>query len=304
MNFGKYNIEEADIIIPKRSKTPIKRPQTAANGGHHTKGLFATKNMDKDIQTFDVVDPAGDNSDKMLKAYSPRLLAIKTKASRLKNERKPTIPTKGRPKTALNPSAAQMMPSLLSNHKLAQLREPIPEDAIQTYQKNVENEKLSISFPEDPLAYFSKHKDGRGHRFIYLKYSGNRRNPSFNPYDLTKVPFAAINPEYFTMSATGVTHIYPNGATENLSLDRWANESSHFLTLRKLKLFKFYFIWKPFRIWKHFVMRQRYNQITDKVMKFSFMNNFVFYQTAIDFLKDPPDSIIIKYLLPFQSLII
>ena len=301
MNFSKYNIEEADIVIPKRSKTPIKRPQTAANTGRQTKGLFATKNIDRDVQAFDVVDPAGDSGDKILHACSPRLLAIKTKATRLKQERKPTIPTRGRPKTALNPSAAQMMPSLLSNHKLAQLRDPIPESTIQAYQKNIDNEKLSIGFTEDPLAYFSKRKDGRGHRFIYLNYSGDRRNPNFNPYDLTKVPFAEVNPEYFTMSATGVTHIHPNGATENISLDRWANESSHFLTLKKLKLFKFYFIWKPFRIWKNFVMRQRYNQITDKVMRFSFMNNFVFYQTSIDFLKDTPDSIIIKYLLAFQS---
>ena len=83
MNFSKYNIEEADIVIPKRSKTPIKRPQTAANGGHQTKGLFATKNIDKEIQTFDV-DPAGDSGDKMFKACNPRLLAIKTRATRIK----------------------------------------------------------------------------------------------------------------------------------------------------------------------------------------------------------------------------
>ncbi|OHT00199.1 Dynein heavy chain family protein [Tritrichomonas foetus] len=291
----KFHIEETEIVVPKRPKTPMKRPVTSAR---QMRGLFKPSNIDHELQTFDVVNPAPDHGDTMLRTQNPCLLAIKTKATKMKSARKKTVTA--RPKTALNPSAAQLMPSLLTNQKLAQLREP-GEGTVQTYQKHIENEKLSIDFPEDPLAYFSKRKDGRGHRFIYLIHKGDKRSPFFNPYELIKVPFAEITPEYFTMSANGVTHIHPDGNTENFSLDRWAKESSNFMTLKKFKLFKFYFIWKPFKIWKNFVMRQRYNQLTDKVMKFSIINNFVFYQTALQFIKETPDNIIKKYLLSFNT---
>lgn len=298
MDLKKFHIPEKEIIIPNRPKTALKKAKTVSNTPRKT-NLFQPKNLDQELSTFDVIDPGADQGPHMLNSRSPTLLAIKKKATKVKNDRLQQLTA--RPKTSLTPSAAQMMPSLLSNHKLSPVKVPRIEEAVQNYQKQVENERSTISFPEDPIAYFSKRKDGRGHRFIYLNYKGNRKDPFFNPYELVKVPFAEINQEYFTMSASGIAHIMPNGQTENLTLDRWTRESSFFITLRKLKMFKLYFWWKPFTLWKSFVMRQRYNQITERAMKYSMINNFVFYQTSFEFVKDPPDSIIIKNLLAFHT---
>ena len=41
-------------------------------------------------------------------------------------------------------------------------------DSLVSVAKEIELELNSIDFNEDPIAYFSKRKDGRGHRFIYL----------------------------------------------------------------------------------------------------------------------------------------
>ena len=296
--YKKYNIEQKEIVIPKGPKTPIKRPKTAVNNPHQTRGMFKVNNIDYELQTFDVVKPAPETGEKMLRVQNPGLLAIKKKATKAKQAQKTAV---ARPKTPLLPSPAQMMTSLLTHQRLAHLKEPDETAYIHTFQKHVDEERLAISFNDDLLAYFSKRKDGRGHRFIYLIYKGDRNDPNFNPYELVKVPFAEITPDYFTMSANGVTHIHPDGNTENFSLDRWAKESSNFITLKKYKFFKFYFIWKPFRIWKKFVMRQRYDQFTDKVMKNSMINNYIFYQTAMDFVKETPGPIIKKHLLIFQT---
>jgi hypothetical protein len=37
----------------------------------------------------------------------------------------------------------------------------------QKYLRHIEDERLSIDFEEDPIAYFMKRKDGRGHQFIW-----------------------------------------------------------------------------------------------------------------------------------------
>ena len=258
--------------------------------------------MDKTLETFDIVKPGADQSEEVLRTHNPCLLALRERAKKITTARR--LPVSPRPKTATQqlPGPVQLMPKLLSKQPLSQLRETLQRSPReQPIEKQIEDEKRSIMFPEDPLAYFSKRKDGGGHRFIYLNHAGDRSDWEYNPYQLQKCAFADVQPEYFTMSATGVTCIHPDGDTEYLTLDRWAREASNFESLRKLKVFRLFAFWRPFKIWKKFVMRQRYDDLTDQVMESSFYNNYIFYHTQVDILETTLDPVIQNYLLCFNT---
>ncbi|EAY23175.1 Dynein heavy chain family protein [Trichomonas vaginalis G3] len=190
------------------------------------------------------------------------------------------------------------MKSLLSPRPLTSLR-PKPLNSVEIVQHDIELERESLAFPEDPIAYFSKCKDGTGHRFIYLNYTYKRDDPQFNPYSLSKVPYAEIDPEYFTMSANGVTRIQPDGDTEHVSLDLWAKESSIFLSIRKLQMFSKYYYWKPFKIWRNFVMKQRFETLRTSITQYPMFHNPRFFASTVQILRTTCNTIINKYLLPF-----
>ncbi|EAX91539.1 Dynein heavy chain family protein [Trichomonas vaginalis G3] len=287
------DIPDTELVVPKLSKT--------VGFGHHpvfsnpagTKSLFATKLFDNTAEEYEIVKPINEKEENLLHAQSPALLAFRKGTSR------PATKSTSRATTSLVPSAAQMMPSLISKRPLSNLREPTLET--EAIEKERELEEQSIAFKEDPIAYFSKRKDGRGHLFIYMIYVGDKSDPAFNPYELKKVSSQEIGNDYFTMSASGVTHVMPDGSTENLTLDRWSKESSIFMAIRKLRTFSNYFRWKPFRIWKKFVMQQRFDQITDRVLMHSFFNNYAFYEAAIQILENTCDTILKKHLLCFNT---
>ncbi|OHT02076.1 Dynein heavy chain family protein [Tritrichomonas foetus] len=288
--------ENRQFILPRLVKTACgKRMKRNPKDKKYPNGLFDSSLLEQTASNFDPVKPGGIESNAYLRTENPRLLAMKIKSSQKAIPKKTGL----RPITASMPDPIQMMPSLLTNKPLSAIKCPDVKGT-QIMAKRIDAEKKSLLFKEDPVAYFSKRKDGRGHRFIYLNFAGNRKDPYFSPYDLIKVPSSDVHKEYFTMSANGVTHILPDGNTDNLSLDQWSKEAAIFQTIRKLKTFNQFYFWKPFRKWKNFVMRQRYEQIIDDVYQYSYYNNPGFYATSIDFLRSSPDSIIKQYLLSFQ----
>ena len=257
--------------------------------------LFGANLLEQSINAYDVVKPGGSENDALLKMQNPRLLALKTKTVKQLGVHKNIT----RPVTATIPDPIQLMPSLLTNKPISNIKYPEFKGS-QIIQKRIETEKNSLLFSEDPVAYFSKRKDGRGHRFIYLNFAGDRKDPYFSPYDLVKVTSTQIRNEYFTMSASGVTHVLPDGNTDSISLDQWSKETSIFKAIRKLRTFNQYYFWKPFRIWKNFVMRQRFEQLLDEVYEFSYYNNPGFFATVIEFLNNSSDMILRDHLLSFH----
>ena len=219
----------------------------------------------------------------MLQVQNPALLAFRNKTNIQKvgfvtpNITSPKNTTTHN-RSSISNSIAQS--SLLQRRPLTALKDP-EIHSLDVVRKQIEQEKMTIDFKEDPVAYFSKRKDGRGHRFIYLVHKGDPHDPYFSPYDLVKVPFAEIKGDYFTMSATGVTHVYFDGSTETISLDLWAQEKSIFNSIRKLKIFAQFFFWKPFRIWKNFVMQQRYSQLDSIILYHPFFKNKEFFSLAL-----------------------
>lgn len=304
-----FDPNENNLKIPLTGRQIIKRPPKSVLTPRHPGAknpIFSAQTVEEQTETYDIVNPGGTEGNSLLSARSPSLLAFRNK----------TI--QSRPQTALignrdkkkKKEAEIISPrnysTLLTKRPSTALRESsrkVPE----TISREINTEKLSIAFDEDVIAYFSKRKDGRGHRFIYLNYKGDRSDPFFNPYELVKVPFADVNSEYFTMSANGVTHVMNNGNTEHISLDRWSKESLIFSTIRKLKIFAQFFYWKPFRIWKKFVMRQRYSELSSSIFAHPFFTHSGFFQTQLqirDIFIDPDnkttvETMINQYLLSF-----
>ena len=251
--------------------------------------MFHAPTLETQTEDFDYVRP----QDALLRAQNQQLYAIRAQIN--KTIQKPQI---ARPVTALAPSASPV--SLLTKRRVETLKAvDYTINVNRTQKREIEGEKLSLEFGEDPVAYFSKRKDGRGHRFIYLNFADNRDDVTFSPYHLVKVPFAEIAEEHFTMSAGGVTHIYPDGMTENISLDQWTKEASDFEALRKLKVFKFFFYWKPLRIWRLFVRRQRYTQIREQILEQSMYSNQSFMRVVMDLFQSSCSDVLTKYLLCF-----
>ena len=285
------NTPNTEIIIPKIKKTSRKH----LNGilaPTNSKGMFDTAAFEQSTRTYEIVTSARkDVGEKLLRAHSPPLYAFLNQ-----NQKKKSIT---KPQGDSSHSATNMVASLISRKPLSSLKNPIPT-GVEAIEKEKEVEIQSISFKDDPITYFSKKKDIGGHRFIYMVYAGDKSDPDFSPYELVKVSSAEVGTDYFTMSANGVTHIMPDGNTENFHIDSWVKESSIYVAIKKLKTFKNYFHWKPFRIWKNFVMGRRYDQIMEKVFAHSFFNNYAFYESALITLQRTSDDILQRLLLSFH----
>ena len=171
--------------------------------------------------------------------------------------------------------------SLLNKKTLPSLHSPVKTIITPVeIQNNIE--RLGLMFKDDLVSYFSKHRDGQdGHKFIYLKYAKSRKDPYFSPYDLVKVPFCDAGDDYFIISATGVTHVDEFGNTDHCSIDSWVDESFKFNSICKLKVFREFMFWKPFKLWKTFVMQQRYKKFLCVVKDRPLYSNISFMVSTI-----------------------
>jgi hypothetical protein len=232
--------------------------------------------------------------DALLKAKNQQLFAVRTQITQgIKMPAK--VP---RPITALNVTPPRQ--TMLTKKPLS----PLPHfdySGTQKLKEEIENDRRSLSFQEEPLAYFSKRKDGRGHTFLYLNNTRDRNDPLFSPYDIVKVPAAERKPDYYTMSAKGVTHIFPDRFTEHLSLDQWSQDAAAFAAIRKLKIFGFYLYWKPLGTWRSYVINRRYRQLSSCVRSVSFFTNDSFFRLGVEIFGKSCDAIIQEFLICFQA---
>lgn len=142
--------------------------------------IYETTQLASGIDTFSVVNPGNQSTDSILKAHNPSLLAMSKRAKVARSVLKTAKPT------FKFPSVMQGATSLLTKKPLSDLPDPTKSLA-ELEGKREEQERMALDFKEDPIAYFSKRKDGRGHLFIYMKYVNDPGDPDFNPYELVKV---------------------------------------------------------------------------------------------------------------------
>ncbi|EAY00841.1 Dynein heavy chain family protein [Trichomonas vaginalis G3] len=286
--------ERNELKIPP---TKIKKQNLNAPGlQKEEESLFDSATIETETSPFNVVHPGAGLSDQIMKATNPRLLAIS------KKQRSPIHPVRTGQMRAQskNIPLTHGVTSMLTKKPLSDLPEP-SQSLIEYNNKQEKIEESSLDFDEDPIAYFSKRKDGRGHLFIYLKWAKDPKCPDFSPYELVKTTYKDVGKNYFSMSASGVTHFYPDGTTEISTLDHWAREESIYKSIRKLHTFKLYLFWKPFKVWKNFITQQHYNETKKKIIKFPLFYNLSFASgyVALASLVEESDQIIEKYLLQF-----
>lgn len=259
--------------------------------------LYSPRQISILTEEYNYLDPYSSVPKVAFVNHNPSLLAHKNKAITIKPDI--SSPSKQRCKT----SQATLRKSVLQRAPLGALKDPTEIYSLQVVSRKIEEERQTIAFPEDPVAYFSKKKEGGGHHFIYLIYKRNPKDLDFSPYDLEKVPHDFIGNDFFTMSTTSVTHSLPDGTTESLRLDVWAHDKSNFDALRKLKIFSTFYFWKPFRIWKNFVMKQRFNQLDKIVVRHPFFLNPKFFIQTLQFnqLQGSLYELLQNLLLTFHS---
>nr|CAG4714465.1 unnamed protein product [Naegleria fowleri] len=119
---------------------------------------------------------------------------------------------------------------------------------IQKVAPDDEEEISKLKTGDDAVAFFSKAGKSTAVKFVYLNRADSN-GVDYRPYDLVVVPKSDTNPEYFTMSSTGVVHICPGQPTEYMSLSEWMKESTMFNVLRRIRFFKYYLVHKCFRLW-------------------------------------------------------
>lgn len=242
---------------PRRYLSPSKNPSQ--------KLIFDPALLDMESKQFEFTSSRELNTPSLSKANNPKLLAFRRKSSRDKSPKVHIFQPNRIQKSMLQPKRI--------NTEL--LNREIP--ALVTARQTTELDKKSINFNEDELTYFSKRKDGRGHRFLYMIYDVDPDNPSFSPYRLKKVPFAEKTKEYFVMSATGMMKVFSDGTTETIPLERWAIEQSNYEYVKKSRFFALYRFWKNFGIWKRVINTSRYSDILQTISDHPLMANSSFF---------------------------
>jgi hypothetical protein len=234
-------------------RVQIRKSSMAPPGFDRESDLYEASQLEASAHPYSIVQPGSDATDTMMRFHNPSLLALRKRAKITRSVLKAAKPT------FRHPSLVQGVTSLLSKKPLSDLPDPIGtlRDAPQVREQE---EKLGLDFIEDPVAYFSKRKDRRGHLFIYMQWARDPSDPEFSPYEIVKVTRLEAGQRYFTMSASGVTRVDPDSNTEVTSLDQWAKEESIYKSIRKLKTFNRYLLWKPVRVWRDFVQAQHYKE--------------------------------------------
>jgi hypothetical protein len=269
---GRPSDSDFGLRINPLQKLKIKRSHIGS-GDPQQPNLFDSESLAAEMAPYEVISP-GKGPNEM--SDNPALLAIGLKARRARSTNPRSL---FRPMHGLTrPAGTQALNSLITKKPLSALKEPSTKR--RQHFSPWEIEKKGLLFRDDPIAYFQKHKDGSGHRFIYLVYSRPPEDPLFSPYELLKVAQSDIGANYFLMTATGVTHT-DEGGSEQLTLANWCREKQIFAAMHNMPTFRKYLFWKPFGLWKTYVMKQRYQRLCEEAASMPVIENHLIIEKTI-----------------------
>eukprot|EP00033_Pygsuia_biforma_P005221 GCRY01005741.1.p1 GENE.GCRY01005741.1~~GCRY01005741.1.p1 ORF type:complete len:420 (+),score=56.62 GCRY01005741.1:165-1424(+) len=93
--------------------------------------------------------------------------------------------------------------------------------------------------------------------FVYLNSVSPPKSVDYNPYKLKIVPHSMVNKEdYFTLSASGVTHFVKNTA-DFIALEQWQREHDLFHQIITIPTFHKYRKWKAYSVWRNNVRSKK-----------------------------------------------
>eukprot|EP00397_Hematodinium_sp_SG-2012_P000051 GEMP01000051.1.p1 GENE.GEMP01000051.1~~GEMP01000051.1.p1 ORF type:complete len:3850 (+),score=729.91 GEMP01000051.1:79-11628(+) len=131
-----------------------------------------------------------------------------------------------------------------------------------------------ITTGEDAISYFASGSVSDV-RFLYLNRAPCPAN-EFRPYDLVVVADKERDPEYFTISQTGVVLMCPNKPSEHISLADWMHQQMMFQVLTTMTFFKHYLHRKMLDTWKANVRHSMYRQTRLKLVRTAFWAKPIF----------------------------
>jgi dynein heavy chain len=156
------------------------------------------------------------------------------------------------------------------------------KEAVQDEDELLQEELSKLKSGEDVISFFAR---GNGtNTSVKLLYC-NRAPPdslnTFMPYDLIKVSDDEVNPEYFTISASGIVHICPGQLAESISLVDWMHQSLMFRVLTSMVFFKYYIHKKVFTQWEANARYEVYCKQRRKLSRTCFLTKPLFVDPLV-----------------------
>ncbi|KAG1672242.1 hypothetical protein FOA52_002944 [Chlamydomonas sp. UWO 241] len=126
-----------------------------------------------------------------------------------------------------------------------------------------------LSTGSSVVEYFASKGHSAPKKLFYL----NRRPWSHpdeivSPFDLVVVPYEKVDPEYWTMSVSGVVRVERgDNEGEFMALGEWMRLTSVYTILRKLRFFRYFALCKAFRRWRRVTAHTHFARITGEVSR-------------------------------------
>jgi len=133
---------------------------------------------------------------------------------------------------------------------------------------------------DEAVEFFGRTGEDSEVKVLFLNRAQQHLN--FRPYDLKVVDRRKIDPEHFTMSASGVVQIQPGLPSQFTPLGQWWRRSSLFNTLRSIPFFKNFLKAKTSQLWHQNVRFRKYSQIRRKLVKKLFLAKRAFCSTLLE----------------------
>ena len=136
---------------------------------------------------------------------------------------------------------------------------------------------------DEAANFFARNGNNTPVKFVYLNRA--RTGDEFRPYDLAVVSREQTDPEYFTMSACGVVHVFApeqKHPSEFIQLSTWMQQSTFFNVLTSIRFFKHYLAAKIFRLWRANVRYKLYQEQRTKLCKSLFLSKPAFCGTLLE----------------------
>jgi dynein heavy chain len=156
------------------------------------------------------------------------------------------------------------------------------KEAVQDEDEMLQEELSKLHTGEDVISFFAR---GNGAntpvKLLYCNRAPPDGSNEFRPYDLVKVADDEVNPEYFTISASGIVHICPGQLAESISLVDWMHQSLMFRVLTSMVFFKYYIHKKVFTQWEDNARYEVYCKQRRKLSRSCFLTKPLFVEPIV-----------------------
>ena len=188
------------------------------------------------------------------------------------------LPNIRRPSHALTAMSRMPISTSFTSKKLAPAAgAPVPEP------EEEQNGEARMKNGDDAANFFARNGNHTPVKFVYLNRA--RTGDEFRPYDMTVVSREQTDPEYFTMSACGVVHVFSpeqKHPSEFIQLSAWMQQSTFFNVLTSIRFFKHFLAAKVFRLWRANVRYKLYDACRQKLCKSLFLSKPAFCGTLLE----------------------